>query len=130
MKLSRHQFLHLTAGAAAIPAMARIAKAQGYPSRPVRVIVSSGPGGAADIAARLSTTCMATSGSGLRTAGTGTTTARRLTDQPGSGAATQVFVSSVAVPGATRANSSVRPSASGAMSVFGSTRSAFGSLER
>jgi hypothetical protein len=46
-----------------------------------------------------------------------------------SGAATPASVSSAAVPGATRANSSVRPSASGAMSVSGSTRLASGWLE-
>ena len=39
MKLPRRQFLHLAAGAAALPAMSRIAKAQAYPSRPVRIIV-------------------------------------------------------------------------------------------
>ena len=39
MKLPRRQFLHLAAGAVALPAMSRIARAQGYPSRPVRIIV-------------------------------------------------------------------------------------------
>jgi hypothetical protein len=39
MKLPRRQFLHLAAGAAALPAIARIARAQTYPMRPVRVIV-------------------------------------------------------------------------------------------
>ncbi|MFZ0057549.1 MAG: hypothetical protein WAL09_22475 [Pseudolabrys sp.] len=40
MKLPhRRQFLHLAAGAAALPAVSRIARAQAYPSRPVRVIV-------------------------------------------------------------------------------------------
>ncbi len=38
MKLPRRQFLHLAAGAAALPALPRIARAQAYPSRPVRVI--------------------------------------------------------------------------------------------
>jgi hypothetical protein len=41
MKLPRRQFLHLAAGAAALPAVSRIAWAQAYPSRPVRLIVHS-----------------------------------------------------------------------------------------
>jgi hypothetical protein len=39
MKLSRHQFLHLAAGAAALPAVLRLAHAQTYPTRPVRIVV-------------------------------------------------------------------------------------------
>ena len=39
MKLPRRKFLHLVAGAAALPATARIARAQAYPTRPVRIIV-------------------------------------------------------------------------------------------
>jgi tripartite-type tricarboxylate transporter receptor subunit TctC len=53
MKLPRRKFLHLVAGAAALPAVSRIAWAQTYPSRPVRIVVGFPPGGPTDIAARL-----------------------------------------------------------------------------
>ena len=53
MKLPRRNFLHLAAGAAALPAISRIATAQAYPSRPVRLIIGYAPGASADTTARL-----------------------------------------------------------------------------
>ena len=53
MKLRRRQFLHLAAGAVALPAVSRIAMAQTYPSRPVKIIVGQAAGSASDIIARV-----------------------------------------------------------------------------
>ena len=53
MKLPRRQFLHLAAGAAALPALSRVGWAQTYPTRPVRIIVGLTAGSASDIVARL-----------------------------------------------------------------------------
>jgi tripartite-type tricarboxylate transporter receptor subunit TctC len=53
MKLPRRQFIRLTAAAAALPAVSRVARAQTYPMRPVHLIVGFPPGGAVDITARL-----------------------------------------------------------------------------
>jgi tripartite-type tricarboxylate transporter receptor subunit TctC len=53
MKLPRRKFLHLVAGAAALPTVSRIARAQDYPRRPVHIVVGFAAGGGADITARL-----------------------------------------------------------------------------
>jgi tripartite-type tricarboxylate transporter receptor subunit TctC len=53
MKLPRRQFLYLAAGAATLPAVSRIASAQAYPTRPVRIILGFAAGGGADFTARL-----------------------------------------------------------------------------
>src|SRR5262245_59326595 len=53
MKLPRRNFLHLAAGGAALPVMSRIAVAQSYPSRPVRIIVGFPAGFASDAVARV-----------------------------------------------------------------------------
>ena len=53
MKLPRRTFLHLAAGAAALPAMSRIARAQAYPSRPITMVVPFAAGGAFDVLGRI-----------------------------------------------------------------------------
>src|SRR6516165_6947845 len=50
MKLPRRNFLHLAAGAAAVPAVPRFARAQAYPTRPVTIIDAFAPGGNTDLA--------------------------------------------------------------------------------
>src|SRR5882757_7568362 len=52
MKLPRRQFLRVAAGAAALPALSKIAGAQNYPTRPVHLVVAFVPGGATDTLAR------------------------------------------------------------------------------
>src|SRR6476646_5388916 len=53
MKLPRRTFLHLAAGAAALPVVSRVARAQAYPTRPVRIFVGQAAGSGTDITARL-----------------------------------------------------------------------------
>jgi tripartite-type tricarboxylate transporter receptor subunit TctC len=53
LKLPRRRFLHLAAGAVALPAVPRLARAQTYPSRPVRLVAATSPGSAPDVFARL-----------------------------------------------------------------------------
>ena len=52
MKLPRRRFLHLAAGVAALSAVSRIARAQAYPTRPIRLVIPFPPGGAFDAVGR------------------------------------------------------------------------------
>jgi tripartite-type tricarboxylate transporter receptor subunit TctC len=61
MKLPRRNFLRLAAGAAALPAVSRIARAQAYPTRPITMIVPFAPGGLADLIGRIAAEGMQTS---------------------------------------------------------------------
>jgi hypothetical protein len=80
MRISRRRFLRLAAGAAALPAASRVARAQAYPSRPVRIIVGYPAGAATDIVvpgvARLR---------GLRSGAAGRTRRWHLLKEPRSG---------------------------------------------
>src|SRR5438046_1860078 len=58
MKRPRRQFLYLAAGAAALPAITRVANAQSWPSGPVKIVVPFAPGGSADVMARLAQPCL------------------------------------------------------------------------
>ena len=53
MKLLRRKFLQLAAGAAALPVISHFARAQTYPSRPVRIVLGFPPGGPSDVLARI-----------------------------------------------------------------------------
>src|ERR1700712_3656239 len=53
MTVARRQFLQLAAGAAVLPAVSGIARAETYPARPIRLIIGYTPGGSADLTARL-----------------------------------------------------------------------------
>jgi tripartite-type tricarboxylate transporter receptor subunit TctC len=61
MTLLRRQFLHLAAGAVALPASSHAARAQAYPSRPITMLVPFPAGGGTDAVARMITDGMRTS---------------------------------------------------------------------
>ena len=53
MRLPRRSFLHLAAGAGVLPVLSRVARAQTYPTRPIRIVISFPAGSVDDLLARL-----------------------------------------------------------------------------
>ncbi len=70
MKIPRRRFLHLACGAAAAPALPRVARAQSYPARPIRLVIPYPPGGVYDGTGRLGTIVIENIGGGGSSLGT------------------------------------------------------------